>query len=101
MGLFDAFFPAESTTFLSGAIERIGPLMVADDYGGRINGYALRLHGNKQTFHVIPRGFGGDPFPNKCDIAIALAQPGDQVAFEHNPAGRVRVESFCNKTVSK
>lgn len=60
--VFFGEIPWQKTVF-KGVVDRAGPLLVADDYGTRITGYAVRLEGDPNIFHVLPRGFSLEFFP--------------------------------------
>lgn len=82
-----------------GIVDRVGPLLVADEYGNRITGYALRLEGQPTVFHVLPRGYSKDwRFPQDVDWGMALTISGDTVSFEADEESKVRLESFQNHT---
>ena len=91
MRFLDKMFSAKTFTKVTGQIERIGPVL-HNGAGLEQNGYAIRLANQPKPYVLF--SVGSEAYPGLHHLNIALAQPGDTVAFEVDESNFGKVSSF-------
>ena len=88
VGLLQKLLGTAPTTTIAGVIDRFGP----DFRPGSIEGYVLTLVGDARVYRVL-RSAQVDDYP------VGLTCSGDDVTFDAEDDGYVRLTSFINCTL--